>query len=60
MTCEIGMARPGYAEAALWQSMVCLGHNTTDDLFSTLHTQLQKLRLCAQGIYFHFQEKRMA
>lgn len=31
-----------------------------DDLFSTLHAQLQKLRLCAQGIYFHFQEKWVA
>lgn len=31
-----------------------------DDLFSTLHAQLQKLSLCAQGIYFHFQEKWVA
>lgn len=57
MTCEIGIARPGWSEVAFWQSLVSHGHNIVDDLFSTLHAQLQNLRLCAQGISFHIQEK---
>lgn len=43
MTCETGKARPGWSEAALWQSLVSLGHNAVDDLFSTLHAQLQNI-----------------
>jgi len=60
MTCEIGIARPGWSEVAFWQSLVSLGHNTVDYWFSTLHAQLQNLRLCAQGIYFLFWQKWMA